>query len=64
MKTILLFATVSLVMWLTLGSNKKQREYDDGEVFEEILDREKRDVMSQSGVCIIIFLLFIVRIPF
>lgn len=64
MKTILLFATVSLVMWLTLGSNKKQREYDDGEVFEEILDREKRDVMSQSGVCMIIFLLFIVRIPF
>lgn len=64
MKTILLFATVSLVMWLTLGSNEKQREYDDGEVFEEILDREKRDVMSQSGVCMIIFLLFIVRIPF
>ena len=50
-------------MWLTLGSNEKQREYD-GEVFEEILDREKRDVMSQSGVCMIIFLLFIVRIPF
>ena len=64
MTTILLFATVSLVMWLTLGSNEKQREYDDGEVFEEILDREKRDVMSQSGVCMIIFLLFIVRIPF
>lgn len=64
MKTILLFATVSLVMWLTLGSNEKQREYDNGEVFEEILDREKRDVMSQSGVCMIIFLLFIVRIPF
>ena len=64
MKTILLFATVSLVMWLTLGSNEKQREYDDGEVFEEMLDREKRDVMSQSGVCMIIFLLFIVRIPF
>ena len=64
MKTILLFATVSLVMWLTLGSNEKQREYDDGEVFEEIPDREKRDVMSQSGVCMIIFLLFIVRIPF
>ena len=51
-------------MWLTLGSNEKQREYDDGEVFEEIPDREKRDVMSQSGVCMIIFLLFIVRIPF
>ena len=51
-------------MWLTLGSNEKQREYDDGGVFEEILDREKRDVMSQSGVCMIIFLLFIVRIPF
>lgn len=64
MKTILLFATVSLVMWLTLGSNEKQREYDDGEVFEEMLDREKRDVMSQSGVCMIIFLLFLVRIPF
>lgn len=64
MKTILLFATVSLVMWLTLGSNEKQREYDDGEVFEEILDREKRNVMSQSGVCMVIFLLFIVRIPF
>ena len=64
MKTILLFATVSLVMWLTLGSNEKQREYDDGKVFEEILDREKRNVMSQSGVCMIIFLLFTVRIPF
>lgn len=36
-------------MWLTLGSNEKQREYDDGEVFEEMLDREKRDLMSQSG---------------
>ena len=34
-------------MWLTLGSNKKQRKTDDEEVFKEILDLGKRDGMPQ-----------------
>ena len=36
-------------MWLTLDSNDKTKVYNDDEVFEEMLDREERDVMPESG---------------
>ena len=49
MKTILFFVTLSLIMWLTLGSNIKRGEHDDEEVSEEMPDRVKRDAMSQFG---------------
>ena len=49
MKTILLFVTLSLVVWLTLGSNEKQKENNEEEDFEEIVDREKRDAMPKPG---------------
>lgn len=32
MKTIFFFANLSLVIWLTLGSNEKQREINEEEV--------------------------------
>ena len=41
MKTILSFATISLVMWLTLGLKEKQSQFDKEEAFEEMLDLEK-----------------------
>ena len=47
MKTILFFATLSLVMCVTLCLNDNQRENDEEEVFEEFLDRVKRDAMPQ-----------------
>ena len=47
MKRILFFATLSLVMWVTLCLNNNQRENDEEEVFEEFLDRVKRDAMPQ-----------------
>ena len=47
MKTKLFFATFSLVMWVTLCLNDNQRENDEEEVFEEIIDRVKRDAMPQ-----------------
>ena len=34
-------------MWVTLCSNDNQRENDEEEVFEEFLDRVKRDAMPQ-----------------
>ena len=50
MKKILFFATLFLVMWLALGSTEKRKEYDDEEEApEEMLDREKRDAMLESG---------------
>ena len=49
MKTTFFFVTLSLVLWLTLGSNEKRGEYDGEEVFEEKLDRDKRDAMPQYG---------------
>ena len=36
-------------MWLALGSTENQKEYDEEKVFEEMLDREKGDVMLESG---------------
>ena len=48
MKTILLFATLFLVVWLTLGSNEKQKDNEE-EDFEEIVDREKTDAMPKPG---------------
>ena len=47
MKTLLLFATLSLAVCLTLCLHENQKENDEEEVFEEILDREKRDAMPQ-----------------
>ena len=47
MKTILFFATLSLAMWVTLCLNDNQRENDEDEVFEEVLDRVERDAMPQ-----------------
>ena len=47
MKTILFFASLSLVMWVTFCLNDNQRENDEEKVFEEILDRVKRDAMPQ-----------------
>ena len=41
------FATLSLVIWLTLGLNEKQKEIDEEEVFGEILVRGKRDASQQ-----------------
>ena len=49
MKTLLFFATLSLVMWLILGSNETRREYDEDKVIEEMLDQVKRDAMPKSG---------------
>lgn len=49
MKTLLFFATLSLVMWLILGSNETRREYDVDKVIEEMLDQVKRDAMPESG---------------
>lgn len=49
MKALLFFATLSLVMWLILGWNKKGREYDEEKVIEEMLEPEKRDEMPESG---------------
>ena len=34
-------------MWVTLCLNDNQRENDEDEVFEEVLDRVKRDAMPQ-----------------
>ena len=34
-------------MWVTFCLNDNQREHDEEEVFEEILDRVKRDAMPQ-----------------
>ena len=45
MKILLFFATLSLVMWLILGSNETRREYDEDKVIEEMLDQVKRDAM-------------------
>ena len=47
-KTVLFFATLSLVIWLILGSNEKRREYDEEKVIEEMLEQEKRDEMPES----------------
>ena len=49
MKTLLFFATLSLVMWLILGSNETRREYDEDKVIEEMLDQVKRDAIPESG---------------
>ena len=46
-ETILFFATLSFVMWVTLCLNDNQRDNDEEEVFEEFLDRVKRDAMPQ-----------------
>ena len=56
MKTLLFFATLSLVMWLILGSNETRREYDEDKVIEKMLDPVKRMQCQNPGVCIIIFL--------
>lgn len=59
MKTILPFATISLVMWLTLGSKEKQSQFDKEEAFEEMLDLEKRDAMPESwGIHYYFFLIY------
>ena len=34
-------------MWFTLCLNHNQKEYDEEEVFKEMLDRVKRDAMPQ-----------------
>ena len=47
MKTLLVFATFSLAVCLALCLNENQMENDEEEVFEEILDREKRDAMPK-----------------
>ena len=48
MKTIFFFANLSLVIWLTLGSNEKQREINEEEVYEKILDREKKGCIARN----------------
>lgn len=58
MKTILFFANLSLVIWLTLGSNEKQREINE-EVYEKILDRGKR--VASPGIGIHFFRLHTLR---
>lgn len=47
MKT-LYFATLSLVVCLTLCSNENQTEHDEDEILEEMLGREKRDATPKS----------------
>lgn len=59
MKTIFFFANLSLVIWLTLGSNEKQREINEEEVYEKILDREKR--VASPGIGMHFFRLHIFR---
>lgn len=49
MKTVMFLVTLSLVMWLTLSSNEKQKEIDEEEVFKEILDRGKWDAMPRPS---------------
>ena len=48
MKTLLYFATLSLVVCLTLCSNENQKEHDEDEILEEMLGREKRDAIPKS----------------
>ena len=59
MKTILFVANLSLVIWLTSGSNEKQRKIYEEEVFENILDRGKR--VASPGVGIHFFRLHALR---
>ena len=47
MKT-LYFATLSLVVCLTLCSNENQKEHDEDEILDEMLGREKRDAIPKS----------------
>ena len=47
MQTMLYFATLFLVACLTLCLNEHQKENDEDEFLEEMLDREKRDAMPQ-----------------
>ena len=61
MKTTFFFATLSLVMWLTLGLKEKQKEIDEEEVFEEILDREKRNASPQPVGIYFYFLMHVLR---
>ena len=47
METLLYFATLSLVVCLTLCFSKNKKENDEDETLHEVLDREKRDAMPQ-----------------